>query len=260
VGAVGRAVVGHHALDANAVAGEEPQRSAQEPDRGGGLLVAQDLGVGQARVVVDGDVHELPAGGAQQASIGLTDAGAWSALATIGGDRVARNDDPTQLLDVDVHQLARPAALIAIGRLERRQARALAQPLAQQHCRDRREWHRQALGDLAGGHVQPSQRADRADAVGRRLARLMTRNGRPIDQPRLAVIAKPGQPPVDRALGDAGGLGRRRHRPNLRTHLLDHPPPTDRTERSSSVHLHPGLLGLSLLGSSQPPARPGCPH
>ena len=35
--------------------------AAQERDRGAGLLVGQHLGVGQARGVIDRDMHKLPA-------------------------------------------------------------------------------------------------------------------------------------------------------------------------------------------------------
>ena len=48
-------------LDGDAVAAVERASAAQEPDRGGGLLVGEDFGVGQAGGVVDRDVHELPA-------------------------------------------------------------------------------------------------------------------------------------------------------------------------------------------------------
>jgi hypothetical protein len=60
-GAIGRAVVGDEFLDGHAVAFEERDRAAEERDRGRGLLVGQDLGVGQARGVVDGDMDVVPA-------------------------------------------------------------------------------------------------------------------------------------------------------------------------------------------------------
>ena len=69
-GAVGGAVVGDQPLDGDAVAGVVRDRAAQEPDRGGGLLVGEDLDVGQAGGVVDRDVHELPADGPRLASGG----------------------------------------------------------------------------------------------------------------------------------------------------------------------------------------------
>src|SRR5215211_11179 len=60
-GAVAGAVIAHHALHGDAVAGVERDGAAQEPDRGRGLLVAENLHVGQAGGVVDADMHELPA-------------------------------------------------------------------------------------------------------------------------------------------------------------------------------------------------------
>ena len=62
-GAVGGAVVGEHALDRDAVAGEEGERAREEADGGGRFLVGQDFGVGESAVVVDRDVDVLPADG-----------------------------------------------------------------------------------------------------------------------------------------------------------------------------------------------------
>jgi hypothetical protein len=58
---VGRAVIGHHALDGDAVRGEERDRALQKADRGRGLLVVENLGERDAGVVIDRDVQELPA-------------------------------------------------------------------------------------------------------------------------------------------------------------------------------------------------------
>ena len=60
-GAVGGAVVGDQPLDGDAVARVERDRAVEERDDGGGLLVGEHLGVGQAGAVVDRDVHVLPA-------------------------------------------------------------------------------------------------------------------------------------------------------------------------------------------------------
>ena len=59
--AVGAAVVGHDALDGDAVAGEPGERPAEEGGGAGLALVGQDLGIGQARGIVDRDVQGLPA-------------------------------------------------------------------------------------------------------------------------------------------------------------------------------------------------------
>jgi hypothetical protein len=70
-GAIGRAVIGDDACDAEAVALEERQCASEEADRGGGLLVAEDLGVGETRGVIDGDVNAIPADGVAPAAFAV---------------------------------------------------------------------------------------------------------------------------------------------------------------------------------------------
>jgi hypothetical protein len=48
-------------LDVHPVAFKERDCAPEECDCGGRLLVAENLGVGQAGAVIDRDVHELPA-------------------------------------------------------------------------------------------------------------------------------------------------------------------------------------------------------
>ena len=65
------------------------------------------------------------------------------------------------------------------------------------------------------------------------------------------MATETGQPPIDGALGDAGRLGGRHHRPPLNNNSIDNATPADRTERRVSVNLH---LGLLVLVVSQLPA------
>ena len=60
-GAVAGAVVGQHALDPDAVAGDRRRGRGGGSRPRSGLLVGEDLGVGEPAVVVDGDVDVLPA-------------------------------------------------------------------------------------------------------------------------------------------------------------------------------------------------------
>src|SRR5688500_16575916 len=57
---VWRSVVGQDTLNGDAVALVKPHRAAQEANRSRGLLVGQDLRVGQACRIVDRDVHGVP--------------------------------------------------------------------------------------------------------------------------------------------------------------------------------------------------------
>ena len=100
LGAVGGAVVAHHAFGADAVAAEEGQRAAQEADRGRRLLVGQHLGVGQTSRVVDRDVDELPAdlASAQPGTVGLGRIPAPLAGHAVTGAAL----EPAELLDVNM--------------------------------------------------------------------------------------------------------------------------------------------------------------
>ncbi|MDX6602769.1 MAG: hypothetical protein QOF13_1971 [Solirubrobacterales bacterium] len=89
----------------------------QEASGGLAALVGKNLGVGQARMVVDGDMNELPPDKAHRLAVAM---GAQLPPA-VAGHPVAGLEDATQLLDVDVDQLARLLSLIAIGRLARLQ-------------------------------------------------------------------------------------------------------------------------------------------
>ena len=126
--AVAGAVVGHHPLDPDPGVAEVGDRAAEEADRGRCLLVLEHLNVGQAGSVVDGDVHVLPADPAASA-------------AAVAVDAVPGPADPTQLLHVDMEELARPLPLIAVGRLRRLQAGEPAEPDPSQDRRDGRERH-----------------------------------------------------------------------------------------------------------------------
>src|SRR5580704_5403101 len=113
--AVSRTIVGHDPLDVDAVTGEPIERAAEEGNGVFLLLVRQELGVGQARGVVDTDVQRLP-----------TDAVvAVDGSAAAPGDAVANALDAAEFLGVAVQEFARPLTLIAYDgrhRIERLQS------------------------------------------------------------------------------------------------------------------------------------------
>ena len=82
------------------MAGEKVNGLLEKGDGGVGLLVRQDLGEGQARVVVDGDVQGLPAG-----MFVLTAA----AAVTAPGDLL----EAGHALDVEMQQIAGKGMLVA---------------------------------------------------------------------------------------------------------------------------------------------------
>ena len=130
VSEVAGAVVAHHRFDLHAAFGKPGDRSAQEADGAAGAEIVEHLGVCQPRVVVDHHVHVLPAGNATQVALL---AGALLRR-PVARHAVSGTADATQLLDVDVHELARAATLVAVGRLGRIKPGALteADPLEPQ--------------------------------------------------------------------------------------------------------------------------------
>jgi hypothetical protein len=140
------------------------------PLAGGRLssFVLEHLGVGEPGGVVDADVDELPAGGAAPANTALVaNPDSIGADPAIGGHPMPGDDDPPELLDVDVDELAGALSLVAVRRLGRLESREPSEADPPQPPRDGRERHLQALGDLGGGHPQSPQRLDRPHALGR---------------------------------------------------------------------------------------------
>ena len=180
-GAVAGAVVGQQLLDFDPVAAVEGDGAAQEAGSGGCLLVVEDLGVGEAAVVVDGDMNELPAGDAGAAPVDprLCLRGAAAA------DAVADAADAAELLDVDVDQLAGPLALVA-DRLLEPDSPQPADPEPRQDPGDGRERHLQRLGDLRSGHPQPAQLDDDGNPLLLGAVRDTTRRRRAIKETGFA--------------------------------------------------------------------------
>jgi hypothetical protein len=101
LGAIGRAVVGHDALDGDAVPAEPGERALEEA---GGVLLAlglEDLGVGQPAGVVDADMKDVEAGSARDAP------------GPVARDAMAWNAEAAELLGVEVDHLAGGGALVA---------------------------------------------------------------------------------------------------------------------------------------------------
>src|SRR3982751_628348 len=105
--AVAGAVVADHAFDGDPVAPVEGDGAAKGGSRGRGLLIGQHLGVGEAAVVVDSDVHELVADGTSLQPV-LVREGSVVVLGAAADTPAGAADDPAAFIDVDVHELAWP--------------------------------------------------------------------------------------------------------------------------------------------------------
>src|SRR5699024_1710506 len=193
-------VVGHHPLDlVDAVGREVVRRPGQELGAGGGLLVRQDLAVGQTAVVID---HRVDVVVADPFSLVLVRTGGLPAMRA----PAAPVGDLADLLDVHVHQLAGSVALVT-----HRRGLARADHLAGDRVQLAQVGHPMAAQDAGDG---AGRDADvRADPVlspaslaatvqdlllggGRGASGLMVRPGGPVGQPGLAVLVVAADPAV----------------------------------------------------------------
>ena len=171
--------------------------------------------------------------------------------------RLPGRRDPSELLDVDVDELAWPLSFVAIRRLQPARAESLSDPDPRQdRQRDGRERHREHLGDLGCRHPQPAQRNDRRDPLGSGRAGTPARPRRAIQQP-LAALRPPTCEPLSRRplTHTSRGRGRSRRPPLLDPR--DQQPTATRTGPRVSVQLHHGPPWPGVPGSSQTPRRPG---
>src|SRR5436190_3954487 len=246
-------VVCEQPFNRDSVAAVEGDGTAKEADRCRRFLVAEDLGVGEATVVVDRDVDVLPAFLALIAPV-----------VAAAGDSVTGPVDPTQLLDVDVEELAGACALVAPRLLEAESPQP-TQPRPGQDPGDRRQRHRERFRDLSGREAQLPQRDDRRDPLlGGAVGDSPWRRGT-ITQSSFPFEPVATDPLARAADADAHGSCSRCHRPSLINNQRAEPTTTAPAESSVSVQIHPAtslgpslpLTALSLQGGPDEPTSSG---
>ena len=241
--------------------GEPGSGPGPEPDRGGGGLVGQVLGVGQPGEPVDGgvQVHVPGAGAGGLGPVGGAVLGAVAAMQ----DRQPPPSGirPTFLTSrwtmwpaVSGHDLPGRAQRFAVDV----ELAAPVQPEPDQPTADRR--HRHAVALL--GELDAISRADHlwvrrsrsisATTRGSSCRRVAPRGRRPVHQASLAVAAVPAHP-LRQALPRHPRLGRHmRDRTTLAP--LDQPQPAGRSQRGITVGHEAGLLAAGRVGrTSHPP-------
>src|SRR6266508_53824 len=212
---VGEGVIAHQPPRSDAVALVEGECSLEEAGHGRCPLVAMELDIGEARVVVDDRVRKVVA----DQPLGVRRLA--PARGAVSGDRVTGPLEAGVAADVDVQQVAGARPLVAVGRLPWR-ARGPGDAGPLEHLPDRRV--REACD--ARDQPRPPARLPPASAdpllqLGRELARAAARSARAIKQTRKArarLLARPApaMPPAVR--------GRRRDTEGRRGGLHAHSP------------------------------------
>jgi hypothetical protein len=151
-GLVAGAVVGKQAAYGDAKASVVSQSGGQEGGSRVAFLVGQNLGEGDARVIVDGDVEVLPAD-------------AFDVLAAIAVNAMTDTADATEFFDVEVEQIAGTGILIAHDGRGGFEIAPAVEMQAAQNAADGGGTERQMGGDALTGPTLPAELFDLADLL-----------------------------------------------------------------------------------------------
>ena len=233
-------------FDGDAVALVERDGAAQERDRGGGFLVGEHLGVGQAGGVIDRDVNGVPAPSSAATPAASVARGPRCALPVTRLPAPPRMR-PSFLTSMWISSPGRGAR--SDGRFQPEPAE-LAHPDPLQHRADRRDRHVEQLA--SSGAVNRNRRNAANNCTVAHSVRLGTRLGA-LERSNNPACPRPasGPPTSSRPPTHSGRLRRPRDRPAL----LDHPSTIRRRPFRLSAALACNLIRVLLgTGASQPPA------
>ncbi len=208
---VGPVVVGHHGVDpVDAELCEELGGTDQEPGSCCALLVALDLCVGEPGVVVDGCVGVVAAGFGFSSGVGP------SRLAS-PGPPAATVGDPTDLLDIDVDQLAKRGGFIPDRCLLRGANHVTGQRVtlgqiqhlvAAQDPADRARRHTELVGEAIRPDPQHPRRLNHLPLnISRGTRRTAVRSRRPIRQASILLSVEARNPAMRSLTRDPHRLG-----------------------------------------------------
>jgi len=228
VRAISRAVVGEQRLDGDAVAGEPLAGAACERCTGAPALVGQDLHVGQSRKVIDSHVDELPAG-------------ALALPCATPRDAMSRASEASQLLDVEVEQIAGLPPLVTVGGLRRLQRRHRADSVSGEDSTDRRDRHAELLGDELGWQAKAAHEQQQPAPFGREGVGPAVSTARTVSKPVDSSLLETAKPLVRCALADTCRRSRLRHGPSAAAHALDQASSTTRRGPGILMNVHPGF-------------------
>ena len=196
--AVAGAVVGKETLDLDPELSEEGESGEEKGDGALRALVREELGEGDAGVIIDGDVKVLPTGAAGVIAL------------AVAGDAMAEALDAGELLNIEVDEFARSGPLVAAQRWRRLQGAQALETVAAQQTRDGGLGELGLAGDLEAWQFATAQSQDAGDAeaVGGSGGTFGARTA--VLESGEAPGAEASKPLVRAALGDAesgGDLG-----------------------------------------------------
>ena len=148
--AIARAVVGEQTTNGDAEGAVVTDRGVEESHRGVAAFIGQDLREGEAGVVVNSDMHELPASAA-------------TGPRAISGNAMTGAEEAAELLDVEMQQIAGGGMFVAAQGPSRFEIADTVQAGAAQDAADGSGREADSLGDVSAGPTLAAQRNDALD-------------------------------------------------------------------------------------------------
>ena len=225
-GAIGGAAIGEDLLDFDSVSGIEADGLLQSVEDAGSPFVWEQTSEGEAGMVVDGDVETF-------------DAGAWVTGGAIAGGADAGAREATELLDVEVEELAGEVAFVTLGgRFGRFESGETIEMMAAQDAGESGLGDGQDHQDLSIGTALAAEGEDLSFELGAGLARLGKRSGGVIVQAlREPSLLGAGEPATNGLLADTesngGGAQGEAELGVLKSHLSA----GERSQSGVSVHV-----------------------
>jgi hypothetical protein len=215
------AVVGEHGADADAELSIPGECGLEESGGRGSLFVGQDVGEGDAGVIVDGDMHVLPAD-------------AFAVAFVIAVDAVARGMETSELFDVEMEQVSGRGVFVTDPRGKGIEMTHTVEPEPPQDAADGGAAEPGGLGDAHAGPALAAQCLDLAHQLRRGGARQSMRARRTIEQACAALLPITAHPLGDGARTDFE-LGCSR----VQSHTLEE---NFLSQRLSTEHRQSGIL------------------
>ena len=246
VGAVAGAIVGVNALGGDAMLLKEGESGVEEGDGALGGFIGEELGEGQAAVIVDGDVEIFPPGAA-----GVI-------VLAVAGDAVAGARDAGELLDVEVEEFAWVGALVALD-WRRRGELGEALAVAAQEAGDGGLGELGGAGDLEARELATAQGEHAGDAqwVGGSGGTFGARTA--VEETGGPFVPEAGEPLVGAAFRDAEAMSDLGDRLVEIENAPDHLGSTPRGEFGLTVRVHAAVVPGEVL-LSQPHLSKSSPH
>ena len=235
LGDVAGAVVAHDGFGFDAEGAEIAERGVEELDRAVLTFIGHDPSKRDPGSVIDRDMDVFPAGAPDQ-------------IAAVASDAVAGPLDARELFDVQVDELARALAFVAMDRRRRIEQGETVEMVAPQEPRDGGPGERRLARNLEPGQPVVAQRQDDGHLRGRGLPGTAVWPRGAIAQAADSFAAVTRDPLAHGALGETCLEGGRLRGELLLKDSLDHSRSTARGQAGMLMELHVwvGFEGLNV--------------